>query len=285
MGERSIDADVEPPASAGDDTNDGPAVRLTRIGIGAALALGRAAVAALAPAGEPPDRVDALSGVFGGPAKTDVPMLLAAVAFATAMRVDRLTSPAARTARRAARTAVCIADLSPLHPYLTRWRTDATHRSERARLDAEGARVRVTDRCGELMDALIAEVVRHVDVDEVISRVDVDAIVSRVDLNRVVDRLDLNRVVDRLDLNRVVDQVDVDRAVHRVDLAALTEEILDQVEVESIIRESTESMTDETVALLRQRAAGADRRLALTIDRVFRRHEPRELDLEPERET
>jgi hypothetical protein len=126
------------------------------------------------------------------------------------------------------------------------------------------------------MDALIAEVVRHVDVDEVISRVDVDAIVSRVDLNRVVDRLDLNRVVD---------QVDVDRAVHRVDLAALTEEILDQVEVESIIRESTESMTDETVALLRQRAAGADRRLALTIDRVFRRHEPRELDLEPERET
>ncbi len=276
MGERSIDADVEPPASAGDDTNDGPAVRLTRIGIGAALALGRAAVAALAPAGEPPDRVDALSEVFGEPAKTDVPMLLAAVAFATAMRVDRLTSPAARTARRAARTAVCIADLSPLHPYLTRWRTDATHRSERARLDAEGARVRVTDRCGELMDELIAEVVRHVDVDEVISRVDVDAIVSRVDLNRVVDRLDLNRVVD---------QVDVDRAVHRVDLAALTEEILDQVEVESIIRESTESMTDETVALLRQRAAGADRRLALTIDRVFRRHEPRELDLEPERET
>jgi hypothetical protein len=276
MGQRSIDADVEPPASAGDDTNDGPVVRLTRIGIGAALALGRAAVAAVAPAGESPDRVDALSEVFGEPARTDVAMLLAAVALAAAMSVDRLTSPAARTARRAARTAVCLADLSPLHPYLTRWRTDATHRSERARLDAEGARVRVTDRYGELMDALIAEVVRHVDVDEVISRVDVDAIVSRVDLNRVVDRLDLNRVVD---------QVDVDRAVHRVDLAALTEEILDQVEVESIIRESTESMTDETVALLRQRAAGADRRLALTIDRVFRRHEPRELDLEPERET
>jgi hypothetical protein len=277
MRERSngLPTDAEHSSAAAENDANGPAVRLTRTGIAVALAVARAAAATATP-GEPRERVDALSEVFGERSTTDVPMLFAAVALAIAMGVDRLAGPPARTARRAARTALCLADLTPLHPYLARWRADAMQRSERARREAEDASARLTDRYGELMDRLIREIIGRVDVDEVVSRVDVDAIVARVDLDRVVDRLDLDPIVDR---------VDVDRVVHRVDLAALTEEILDQVEVVSIIRESTESVTDETVALLRQRAAGADRRLALTIDRVFRRHAPREVDLVPERET
>ena len=149
-------------------------------------------------------------------------------------------------------------------------------RGEQGRRDAEDALVDLAGRYREIVDAVVADVV---------SRIDLDEIVGRVDLNHLVDRVDLDRVVGRVDLDQVVDRVDIDRAVRRVDIAALTEEVLEQVNVETIIRESTETATDEAVAMVRRRAAGADRHLARSIDKVFRRRGAREVELEPERES
>jgi len=268
--------EYEPVAGDEDDRTEGPFVRVTRIGLAAGLALATAAANAAAPTVRRSESADVLSEVFGKQAGVDLPMLLVSVALATADRADRMAAAATLTARRAGRTAVGLADLTPLHPHLARWRAMLEARGEHGRRDAEDALVDLAGRYREIVDAVVADVV---------SRIDLDEIVGRVDLNHLVDRVDLDRVVGRVDLDQVVDRVDIDRAVRRVDIAALTEEVLEQVNVETIIRESTETATDEAVAMVRRRAAGADRHLARSIDKVFRRRGAREVELEPERES
>jgi hypothetical protein len=94
------------------------------------------------------------------------------------------------------------------------------------------------------IDVLVTEL-----ATSVLDRVNVDAIVERVDLDELVRKLDLDEVVARLD---------VDAIVNRLDMGA-------------VIRESTSTMTDETVEELRIQGMKADRALGRVVDRLLRR--------------
>lgn len=131
----------------------------------------------------------------------------------------------------------------------------------------------------------INAIAADIDLDALIARVDVDAIVARVDLNRVVERLPIDAVLARIDLNEVADQLDVDRVaarldleavVARLDLASLAQEVIDEIDLPEIIRDSSGAMASETVQEIRVLSIYGDRLLARVVDRILRRARDRD---------
>jgi hypothetical protein len=82
-------------------------------------------------------------------------------------------------------------------------------------------------------------------------------------------------VLDEVDLNGVVARVDLDAIVSRLDLAGLTEQVIDEVDLGEIIRESSGTMATETVDALRVQGMRADHLLSRLVDRVLLRKEER----------
>jgi hypothetical protein len=131
----------------------------------------------------------------------------------------------------------------------------------------------------------INAVAADIDLDALIARVDVNAIVDRVDMDRLVDRLpieavlarvDLNAVADRLDVNRVAERLDLDAVVARIDLAGLAQDVIDEIDLPEIIRDSSGAMASETVQEARMLGIGADRFVARVVDRILRREDERD---------
>jgi hypothetical protein len=102
----------------------------------------------------------------------------------------------------------------------------------------------------------------------------------RVQVARAVDqavaRLDLAAIVSRyVDLDEVVRSVDVPAVVDRIDLVAVVEEVLAAIDLPAIIRDSTGSLTSETVRSARLTGISADDAISRSIERlVFRRRSP-----------
>jgi hypothetical protein len=147
-------------------------------------------------------------------------------------------------------------------------------------------------------DVDIDRILDRVDIDAVVDRLDIDEIVARVDMERlarefpvetIVDRLDVNEVAGRLDVNEVADRLDTDRViartdllaiVERLDLAEIAEEVIEEIDLPRLVRESSGIMANETVQTVRVQGMNADRLVSRVVDRVLRR-EAR--DLQPPR--
>lgn len=132
--------------------------------------------------------------------------------------------------------------------------------------------------------------VTDVDLDAAVARVDVDAVARHLDLEAVVDRLDLTRIVrDRVDLDGLVATVDLDAAaarvdvdavarrldidavIDRIDLVGLAEDVIAQVDLPEIIRESTGSVASETVRGVRMQGISGDEAVTRAVDRLLLR--------------
>ncbi|HEY7283688.1 MAG TPA: hypothetical protein VID47_19085 [Actinomycetota bacterium] len=133
-----------------------------------------------------------------------------------------------------------------------------------------------------LVERAVPEVVRAVldiiDVDEIIARVDIDGVVERVDLNRAVSRVDVEEIIARVDIDGVVRRVDIDAIVKRLDLASLTDEVITEVDLREIVRESSSSITGEAVDAVRVQGMNADRFVSRLMDKVLFRRAGRDLD-------
>jgi hypothetical protein len=114
----------------------------------------------------------------------------------------------------------------------------------------------------------VAGIVGRVDIEQIVERLDIDAIVARVDIGRIVDRLDIDAVASRIDIDAIAARVDVQAIlervnvqsiVDRVDLPTITRQVMDEVDMGEIIRESTGSLTTETVDAIRYQGMNADR--------------------------
>jgi hypothetical protein len=153
------------------------------------------------------------------------------------------------------------------------------------------------------------EVVARVDLDQVVARIDLDRIVGRIDLNQIAGRIDLNQIAGRIDLDEIVDRVDVDAIAKRIDLDAivqrinldgivarvdidailsrvdlpgLTEQVIDEVDLGEIIRESSSTMASETVDALRVQGMRVDGLVSRIVDRILQREGQRETGPFPE---
>jgi hypothetical protein len=120
------------------------------------------------------------------------------------------------------------------------------------------------------------QIAARIDLDEIVDRVDIDAIAERIDLDAIVRRIDLDAIVGRIDLDAIVARVDIDAILARVDLPGLTEQVIDEVDLGEIIRESSSTMASETVDALRVQGMRVDGLVSRIVDRVLQREGQRQ---------
>ena len=152
---------------------------------------------------------------------------------------------------------------------------------ERVDLDGLVAKVDIAEIIDRVdIDAVVRQVdvdaiVQRMDLDAVVRRVDVDAIAQRIDIDAIADRIDLDRVVARLDIDAIVAEVDLNAIVDRLNVVGLAEEVINEIDLPEIIRESTGSMASQVVRDARMQSVDADEAVSRLVDRLLRRRRKR----------
>jgi hypothetical protein len=220
----------------------------------------------------------------------DLPRLLAAAAFGLAVEAQRRSLSAAGAVvgrfgwplRTLARPAVALARGSVA---TARHHLDLDGWAARGVAEQRRAQALAVRTVRALIAALAAAVLDEIDLDEVVARVDLDRIAARIDLNEIVHRIDLDAIAERIDLDAIVTRIDLDAIVARVDLDAilarvdlpgLTEQVIDEVDLGEIIRESSSTMASETVDALRVQGMRVDGLVSRIVDRVLLRQGQRQ---------
>ena len=226
--------------------------------------------------------------------RIDVPRLLAAAAFGLAVEAQRRSLDAAAAVagrfgsplRVLARPAVALAQGSVAvarhHLDLDGWAARGLTEQRRAKEAAVRAvRALIAALAAAVLDEIdLDEVVTRIDLNQIIdrinpnqiaARIDLDEIVDRVDVDAIAQRIDLDAIVQRVDLDAVVARVDIDAILARVDLPGLTEEVIDEVDLGEIIRESSSTMASETVDALRVQGMRVDVLVSRIVDRILQR--------------
>ena len=118
-------------------------------------------------------------------------------------------------------------------------------------------------------------------------RVDIDAIAQRIDLDAIADRIDLDRIVARIDIDAIVAGVDLNAIVDRLNVVGLAEEVINEIDLPEIIRDSTGSMASQVVRDARIQSIDADEAVSRLVDRLLRRRRKRSTGapVQPQAET
>jgi hypothetical protein len=110
--------------------------------------------------------------------------------------------------------------------------------------------------------------------------------VVRTLLRLVLDRIDLTETVKRyVDVNSIVEDVDLDAVVGKMDIAGLAEGVIAEVDIAEIIRQSTGSLTSDTVQGARMQGISGDDAVDRATGRIrvrfSRKHAPTAARTEP----
>jgi hypothetical protein len=242
--------------------------RATRIALGAAglaLAVLRALLERPQPAGQEVRVAGAT--VTAAPRPAGMLRMLPAAALGLGLEaqrrsLDAATALGARLApplSAAARPAAALAG----RPLAVAWRRlDLDGWAARGLAEQRRNQQAAAEATCRLVGAIVAAVLDEVDLNGVVARVDLDAIAARIDLDAIAARIDLNAIAARIDLNAIVASLD---------LAGLTEQVIDEVDLGEIIRESSGSMATETVDALRVQGMRGDQLVSRLVDRVLLR--------------
>lgn len=134
-----------------------------------------------------------------------------------------------------------------------------------------------------VLNALLDRVVPVV-TDAIVGRVDVTALVlNQVDLRPIVlkalDELDLTRIVlERVDVNAIVAEANIDSIINRVPIVEIADYVIDEIDLPSIIRESTGGVADAAMQGLRIQSSRIDTSISALADRILSRRRARDLD-------
>jgi hypothetical protein len=91
----------------------------------------------------------------------------------------------------------------------------------------------------------------------------IEGILATVDLTSLVLR--------HVDLDRVVEHVNVQGVIDRVDIVGIAENVIEELDVPEMIRESSGTLAADTIEGLRIQGMNADSSLARLMDRLLRR--------------
>jgi RDD family protein len=82
---------------------------------------------------------------------------------------------------------------------------------------------------------------------------------ATIDLTKLVrENVDLDAIVEDVDLDAVVERVDIDQVLERVDLAGIARQVIDEIDLPEIVRDSSGALASEAVSAVRVRALRAD---------------------------
>lgn len=110
-----------------------------------------------------------------------------------------------------------------------------------------------------------------VDLNALLADVDLNPLIARLDLNPAVVALDLQPVIDGIDINKILAGVDIDAVLVRTDIAAVASNVVDEIDLNSIVRDASASVTTEMITDVRSGSERADDRVEVFVNRVLRR--------------
>jgi len=88
-------------------------------------------------------------------------------------------------------------------------------------------------------------------------------------VEQVLRRLDATGLIHTyVDLDEVITEVDIEAVVSRVDLVTLVKEVIDELDLPEMVRESTSAMASESVRGLRMHSISGDDAIGRAIARV-----------------
>jgi hypothetical protein len=182
-------------------------------------------------------------------------------------RVERVVGTVAGSVARAPFVG---APVRATEGYLERWSDVA---------EAEQARNRalVAEFVRRLSPELATAVVAQLDIDSLVAELPIDAIIAGVDIDALLDRVDVEKIIDRVDVNGIVGRVDVQAIMARVDIAPMADEIISEVDIGAIVRQSTGSITGDAVDGGRLTAMRVDGFIDKVVDKILLRRKARQL--------
>lgn len=125
------------------------------------------------------------------------------------------------------------------------------------------------DRIVEAAD--IDRVAARLDFVPIVDRLPIDRVLDRVDIDGVAARIDLDKIVARLDVDGIAATIDLDAIVNRLDLAAIANEVITEIDLPELIRESSGAMASESVLGVRAQGIEADEWVNRLVDRILLR--------------
>jgi hypothetical protein len=138
---------------------------------------------------------------------------------------------------------------------------------------AHDARAAAGEFGASLEKQIIHAALQSMDITDIVrERVDLDSLVDEINVERIAARIDPNELAARIDVDRIAARLDLDAVIARVDLPRLVQEVLDDIDLPDLIRESTGTLTADAIEEVRYVSVSADRTIARAVDRFIRRH-------------
>ncbi len=97
-----------------------------------------------------------------------------------------------------------------------------------------------------------------------------------VAVNAIVTRIDINEIVkEHVDVNEIVAQADITPILDRVPMAEIADYVIEEIDLPSLVRESTGGVADGLLGTLRFQAIQTDNFVSQIIDRILFRSQKR----------
>ncbi|MBK5288066.1 MAG: hypothetical protein JJE46_06325 [Acidimicrobiia bacterium] len=127
-----------------------------------------------------------------------------------------------------------------------------------------------TARREQAVSAFVIQLVPAI-IDGVLERIDINSVLDRVDLDRLLDQVDIDRLLEHIDIDRMMSRIDLDALMQRIELGPIVSDVLDDVDIGGIVRESTGSITGDAVDSARLTAMRLDGFVGRVADRILLR--------------
>jgi len=106
-----------------------------------------------------------------------------------------------------------------------------------------------------------------------ISKSVLDTVVP-VAVNAIVSRIDINEIVkEHVDVNEIVAQADITPILDRIPMTEIADYVIEEIDLPSLVRESTGGVADGLLGTLRFQAIQTDNFVSHIVDRILFRKE------------
>ena len=97
-----------------------------------------------------------------------------------------------------------------------------------------------------------------------------NAVLKRVDLTAlVIEKVSVPEIVDSIDLNAIAARIDIEAIIAGIDISGIAKQVIDDIDLGGIIRDSSGALASETVVGVRLQSASADDALERAIGRFL----------------
>jgi hypothetical protein len=100
----------------------------------------------------------------------------------------------------------------------------------------------------------------------------VDQVLDQVDLTTmVVEHVDVAKIVESIDIGAIVKNIDIESIVGEMDLGGIANQVIEEVDLPGLIRESSGAMASDSIIAIRTQSIGADELVNRVMDRILMR--------------